>query len=199
MARVRMAALGKTLFGLALGLQFGCSGTFINRPIAFENARESAPLQVPPDLVLPAANPALQIPAVSGVPTNIDQAPPMLGGSVAAASGSLPRAANAVLSITDEPANTWRRVGIALQRSGCCKVLADDEAALGYEVELISDAPKPGFFKRMFGSDQPSTTMTVRVSAQGADSTVTIVDAGGKLRVDDPAMTVLGVIEARLR
>lgn len=199
MSRVRMATVGKTLFGLALGLQFGCSGTFINRPIVFEDARESAPLQVPPDLVMPAANPALQIPAVAGIATNIDQAPPMLGSTVATASGSLPRAANAVLSIGDEPASTWRRVGIALQRSGCCKMISNDEAALGYEVELITDAPKPGFFKRMFGSDQPSTTMTVRVAAQGADSTVTIVDEGGKVRVDDPAMTVLGVIESRLR
>lgn len=198
MSRVRMATVGKVLFGLALGLQFGC-GAFINRPIVYEDARETAPLEVPPDLLKPAINPALQIPAVSGLATNIEQAPPALGNTVAAASGSLPRAANAVLSIDDEPASTWRRVGIALKRSGCCKVLSDDEAGLGYQVELIGNAPKPGFFKRLFGSDAASATMTVKVSPQGAASTVTVVDDGGKVRVDDPAMTVLGVVEARLR
>ncbi len=199
MSRVRMATVAKVLLGLALGLQFGCSGTFINRPIVYEGAQETAPLEVPPDLIRPPANPALQIPAVAGLATNVELAPPTLGDNVAAARGGLPRAANAVLSIADEPASTWRRVGIALERSGCCKVLAEDEAGLGYEVELISDEPKPGFFKRIFGSDAPPSTMTVRVATQADASTVTIVDADGKVRVDDPAMTVLGVLEARLR
>jgi len=194
-----MARFGKVLFGLALGLQFGCSGTFINRPIVYEGARETEALEVPPDLIRPAANPALQIPAVAGLATNIELRPPALGDTVAAARGGLPRAANAVLSIDDEAASTWRRVGIALERSGCCKVLASDESGLGYEVELVSDEPKPGFFSRVFGSGQAPYTMTVQVSAKGDASTVTIVDKDGKVRVDDPAMSVLGVVEARLR
>jgi len=192
-----MATVAKVLFGLALGLQWGC-GTFINRPIVYEDSRETAPLEVPRDLMRPAVNPALQIPAVAGLASNADVSPPLLGNTVAAARGGLPRAANAVLTIADEADSTWRRVGIALQRSGCCKVLEQDESAMVYQVELISDAPKPGFFGRMFGSS-PSTTMQVKVDAVGSGSNVTIVDDDGKVRVDDPAMTVLGVVEARLR
>jgi uncharacterized lipoprotein len=194
-----MATVAKVLFGLALGLQLGCSGTFINRPIVYEDSRETPPLEVPADLMRPAVNPALQIPAVAGVATNADLSPPTLGNTVAATRGGLPRAANAVLSIADEPASTWRRVGIALQRSGCCKMLSQDESTMVYQVELISDAPKPGFFSRMFGSSEPSTSMQVKVATAGSGSNVTIVDENGKVRVDDPAMTVLGVVEARLR
>ncbi len=199
MSRVRMTTVGKVLFGLALGLQFGCGGSFINRPIVYEGAKETAPLEVPSGLIKPAANPALQIPAVAGLATNVELTPPALGNTVAATRGDLPRAASAVLSIADEPASTWRRVGIALQRSDCCKLLANDETGLGYEVELNSDKPKPGFFKRIFSSNPAPLTMTVRVAGQGDASTVTIVDADGKVRVDESAMTVLGVVEARLR
>lgn len=199
MSRVRKATVAKVLFGLALGLQIGCSGTFINRPIVYEDSRETAPLTVPPDLIRPAANPALQIPAVSGVAAKAELTPPTLGNTVAATRGSLPRAANAVLSVDDEAASAWRRVGIALKRGACCKVLSEDEAGLSYQVELASDQPKLGFFKRMFGSAPAPSSMQVKVTTEGSGSTVTVVDEDGKVRVDDPAMTVLGVVEARLR
>lgn len=198
MSRVRLATCGKVLFGLALGLQFGCD--WVNRPIVYEDARETPPLAVPSDLVTPAPNPALQIPAVAGVASDVVTAPPTLGNTVAVARGGLPRAANAVLALTDEADSTWRRVGIALERGGCCKVLAKNQSGLNFEVELIAGTPKPGFFKRMFSGAAPSSTMTVQVTAADAGgATVTVVDNDGAVRRDDAAMTVLGVVEARLR
>ena len=115
MSRVRLATCGKVLFGLALALQFGCN-VLANRPIAFEDAQETAPLQVPPGLANPAPNPALQIPAVAGTGGTPGTAPPPLDGVVAVAHGNLPRASNSVLTLSDEPDSSWKRAGIALER-----------------------------------------------------------------------------------
>lgn len=197
MLRARMASAGKLVLMAALCLPYGCS--LINRPIVYEDARETPPLQVPNGLIAPAPNPALQIPAVAGVASTVDAAPPTLGNTVAVARAGLPRAANAVLSLDDEADSAFRRVGIALERSGCCRMVSKDPTAKSYQVELTAAAPKRGFFKRMFGGDAPSTIMTVQVAAADAGATVSVVDADGGTRRDDPAMTVLGVVEARLR
>lgn len=181
--------------GLALASLSGC--TIFNRPIVYEDAKESAPLQVPDGLHTPAANPALQIPTVEGLAAAPDTAPPSLGNTVAVARGGLPRSANAVLQLEDEAANTWRRVGIALERSGCCRVVEKDQSAMNYQVEL-SAAPKPGLFKRMFGADAPAA-MIVQVESAVQGSKVSVVDGEGAPRIDDAAMTVLGVVESRLQ
>lgn len=197
MTRVRNEVRGVWALGLLLTLG-GCS-TLVDRPIAYQEARETPPLEVPEDLVRPAANPALQIPAVAGVAPAVDSAPPSVGNTVAVARAGLPRAANAVLSLADEPGSAWRRVGIALERSGCCKVVAKDEAGMAYQVQLNGAAPKPGFFKRIFGGSAPASTMTLKVASADSGATVSVVDEAGELRRDDAAMTVLGVVESRLR
>jgi len=198
MSRERLATGGKILFGLALALQFGCN-VLANRPIVYEDAKETAPLEVPADLVAPAANPALQIPAVAGVAGGADAAPPALGGGVAVARGDLPRASNSVLTLSDEPESSWKRAGIALERGGCCTILSKDAARRTYGVQFNAGGPKPGFFKRMFGAGAPDPSMTVQVAAAGEGTTITVLDNAGEVRTDDSAMTVLGVIEARLR
>ncbi len=82
---------------LALASLAGC--TIFNRPIVYEDAKETAPLQVPNDLRAPVPNPALQIPDVDGLAAAPDTAPPSLGNTVAVARAGLPRAANAVLDV----------------------------------------------------------------------------------------------------
>ena len=198
MSRVRLATCGKVLFGLALALQFGCN-VLANRPIAFEDAQETAPLQVPPGLANPAPNPALQIPAVAGTGGTPGTAPPPLDGVVAVAHGNLPRASNSVLTLSDEPDSSWKRAGIALERGGCCTILSKDAARRTYGVQYNAPGPKPGFFKRMFGASSPEPSMTVQVAAAGEGTTITVLDSAGEMRTDDAAMTVLGVVEARLR
>lgn len=197
MSDPRLAFATRSLLLVSLCLGFGCS--LINRPIAYEDARETAPLKTPPGLIAPAPNPALMIPPVAGMAASVDLAPPTLGNKVAAARGGLPRAANAILSVADEAGSAWRRVGIALERGGCCKVLGKDREGLRYEVELLAATQRPGFFRRMFGADAPATTMTVQVAADGDGATVMVVDAEGTTRRDDAAMSVLGVVEARLK
>lgn len=197
MMRVRNEVRGLWALGLALTLA-GCS-TLVDRPIIYQDAREMPPLEVPEDLVRPAANPALQIPAVAGVAPAVDSMPPSVGNTVAVARSGLPRAANAVLSLADAPDSAWRRVGIALERSGCCRVLDKNATDLAYQVELNGAAPKPGFFKRIFGADAPASTVMLKVASADSGATVSAVDDAGELRRDDVAMTVLGVVEARLR
>jgi uncharacterized lipoprotein len=197
MARLRLANIAKLLLLATFGLQASCS--WVNRSIAYEDARETPPLKVPAGMINPPPNPALVVPRIDGMATNVDTAPPTLGNTVAVARSGLPRAANAVLPLADEAASTWRRVGIALERSDCCRVLSKDQAAMTYEVELTTTGLKPGFFKRMFGASAAPSVMTVLVAAADAGATVTVVDAAGALRRDDSAMTVLGVVEARLR
>ncbi|MCE7929898.1 MAG: hypothetical protein DYH17_00775 [Xanthomonadales bacterium PRO6] len=181
----------------SLCLPFGCS--LINRPILYEDARETPPLRVPSGLIAPAPNPALQIPAVEGTASAVGLAPPALGSAVAVARGGLPRATNAVLTVADEVDSVWRRVGIALGRSGCCRVLGKDHEGLRYEVELVAALPRPGFFRRLFGADEPVSTMTVQVAATETGAIVSVVDADGGTRRDDGALSVLGAVEARLK
>lgn len=198
MSRVRLATGGKVFFGLALALQFGCNA-LVNRPIVFENAQETAPLQVPSDLLSPVPNPALQIPAVAGTGGSTDTAPPSLGGKAPVARGNLPRASDSVLTVDDEADSSWKRAGIALERGGCCTILSKDASGRTYGVQLNAAGPKPGFFKRMFGADAPDPSMTVQIAAAGEGTTISVLDTAGEVRTDDAAMTVLGVIEARLR
>ena len=187
----------RRLCGVGLVLASACGCTIFNRPIVYEDAKETPPLQMPDGLRAPAPNPALSIPTVEGLAAAPDTSPPSLGNTVAVARGGLPRSVNAVLQMQDEAANTWRRVGIALERSGCCRVVSKDEAELKYEVEL-SASEKPGFFKRMFGG-KAETAMVVRVESADTGSQVSVVDADGAQRRDDAAMTVLGVVESRLQ
>lgn len=197
MSVTRPALAARILLIASLSLPMGCS--LINRDIAYKDARETPPLEVPRDLIAPAPNPALQIPVVEGLAADVDLAPPTLGNTVALARSGLPRAANAVLALEDEAASSWRRVGIALERSGCCKVLGKDQDGLSYEVELAVAAPRPGFFKRMFGADAPASKMTVLVAAAESGSTVKVIDSDGETRRDEAAMGVLGAVEERLK
>ena len=98
MLRARMASAGKLVLVAALCLPYGCS--LINRPIVYEDARETPPLQVPNGLIAPAPNPALQIPAVAGVASNVDAAPPTLGTAATAA----PAASGAATAAPRAPA-----------------------------------------------------------------------------------------------
>ena len=195
----RAITLSRRLGALALALACLAGCGIFNRPIVYEDAKETAPLQVPDDLRAPVANPALQIPDVEGLAATPDTAPPSLGNTVAVARTGLPRAANAVLQLQDEAPNAWRRVGIALERSGCCRVVSKDEAALKYEVELSAQTEKPGFFKRVFSGDAPANAMVVQIETATDGSKVSVLDAQGETRRDDAAMTVLGVVESRLQ
>lgn len=98
----------------------GCAW-FRGKDAPYMDSRESRPLDVPPDLVLPTSSAALQIPAAAaGAPTPGEMPP----SAVSPASA---------FEITDSAENAFRRVGLALGRID--GVTATPVAALtSYEV-----------------------------------------------------------------
>lgn len=79
----------------------------------------------------------------------------------------------------------WRRVGLALDRSGF--TVENRDRKLGaYEVRLSDNDPeasKPGFFARMFGAKSNSDGLSrykVQVQGQGKNSLVSVTDEKGQ-------------------
>jgi outer membrane protein assembly factor BamC len=80
----------------------------------------------------------------------------------------------------------WRRVGLALDRSGFT-VENRDRKQGSYEVRLSDgdpDATKPGFFARMFGATNPNpdglSRFTVQIKGQGKNSLVNVLNDKGQ-------------------
>lgn len=98
----------------------GCS-LFRGKDAPYLDSRESRPLEVPPDLVLPSSSAALQIPAAAAGAPSPGEAPPSAVGPTSA------------FEITDSAESAFRRVGLALGRID--GVAATPVAALNsYEV-----------------------------------------------------------------
>ena len=91
-----------------------------------------------------------------------------------------------VIEVGDGFDRAWRRVGLALDRSGF--TVEDRDRSQGiYFVRYVTpgstDETKPGFFGRLFGSAKPDTTPAryrVLVRSQDNRSTATVLDAQGQ-------------------
>jgi uncharacterized lipoprotein len=170
----------------------GCN--WFNRPIVYENDRETPPLEVPNDLIAPTQNPASNIPAVDGERVTSAKPPEM---------GDLPKTADtakateASLSFDDEVESVWARVGEALAQSACCQVLKRNESQATYIV-AVGRGERPGFFKRLFGGDDRVEAI-VKVARGDTGSSVTVVTEDGDMRRDDDALEVLGAIDAGMQ
>lgn len=90
------------VLAIAAATLSGCAW-FRSEPLYLES-RESRPLEVPPDLVLPSSASALQIPPVSASAPTPGEAPPAAFGPATA------------FEITDSAESAFRRVGLALGR-----------------------------------------------------------------------------------
>ena len=90
------------------------------------------------------------------------------------------------LTVAADPDTTWRRVGLALDRSGFT-VENRDRRQGSFEVRLSANDPtasKPGFFSRLFGADDKAegrlSRYQVTVQGQGNNSVVNVLDEQGK-------------------
>ena len=128
-------------------------------------------------------------------------------GTTATATATAPARARA---LTDRPAATlqvdesfdraWRRVGLALDRSGF--TVEDRDRAQGvYFVRYVDPAQagkeEPGFFARLFSSDkQPSgpARYRVNVKAEGDVSTVSVYDAKGEPENGDAGQRIVKLL-----
>jgi uncharacterized lipoprotein len=175
----------------------------------YKRAMESRPLEVPPDLDTPSSSGALAVPAVStrataavtsttpsgAAPTSVPPEVSPTPGATISGDG---------LSVSDTVANTWSRVGLALERSGVATIVGRDEAGHAYTVETTGQTTtKAGWFKRAitFGHAGNKTTarvqLNVRVSADGAGSRVS-VEGSGDDASRDAARSLLSSLRERL-
>ena len=148
----------------------GCS-LFHRKDDAWKNAQQERPLEVPPPLDLPPSAAAMTIPAAGNAAAGVSAMPEAAGG--VATTGSL--------NLNDTVDNTYRRVGLALERGGVGAVTAHDDAAHTYSVAVqvqVAEPPPQGFFKRMFSvfsrnkTRTVSGTVNVAVQAQGTSASV---------------------------
>jgi uncharacterized lipoprotein len=182
----------------------------------YKTAVEARPLEVPPDLDTPNSAGALTVPPVSA-----RAAMPAPGAAPAGASAPAGDAGATApppvvsgapgallsgngLSVADAVANTWSRVGLALERSGAATIVNRDEAGYTYSVETTgTTTTKPGWFKRAItlGRAANKTTarvqLTVRVAAEGSGSRVSVEGADDEA-ARDAARALLQTLRERL-
>lgn len=193
MTRIPPRPLAVAVLALALG---GCSMFGVRSD--YEQARETRPLEIPPELDAPAQSGTMRVPEVAGA-TDAGAAP---ASSVPSA---IPAGEESSLAVADGVSGTWRRVGLALERSGVAEITARDEAAATYTVSGTTTAakkPEGGFFKRLFSSDDAgapvAATRVVRVVADGAGSVIRVEDEQGQAVDDELARRLVAAIRQRL-
>lgn len=164
--------LSMTLLSAAILASSGCS--WFRGKTVYENAAEGRSLEVPPDLDVPATDPALAIPAVSASAT------------AAAASASRTSAASPTIvasgpfPVADTFESTWRRLGFALARVD--------------GVEVIESAQVLGAYSVRFDGAE----FLVRVSRNGETARIGAVDKDGKEVTGGAAGRLLATLRSRL-
>jgi uncharacterized lipoprotein len=136
----------------------GCS-LFRGKDAPYLESRESGPLEVPPDLVLPSSSAALQIPPAASGAASPGEAPPAALGVATS------------FEISDTAENAFRRVGLALGRVD--GATATPVAALNsYEVSFRGES----FLVRLAARGE-----SVRVDAISPEGTAISGGAAGEL------------------
>ena len=193
MIRISPRPLAVAALAVALG---GCSMFGVRSD--YEQARETRPLEIPPELDAPAQSGTMRVPEVAGAPA---------AGAPAAASvpSAIPAGEESSLAVADGVAGAWRRVGLAIERSGVAEITARDESAATYTVSGTTTGTKQaegGFFTRLFSRDEAgdpvAATRVVRVVADGSGSIVRVEDEQGQIVDDELARRLVAAIRARL-
>ncbi len=112
------------------------------------------------------------------------------------------------VQVDDNFDRAWRRVGVALDRSGFTVEDRDRTQGL-YYVRYVDPAfagrEEPGFFARMlsFGrkknDDASPVKYRVKVASEGAGSTITVLDAQGKAENTDAPKRIINLLLEDLR
>jgi uncharacterized lipoprotein len=181
------------LLGLlaVLGMLSGCaymkSKFGSNSSEVYKVGAQSKPLEVPPDLDPPNKSGTLVIPEPSATAATaaVDESVP--AAAISSSQAAPPRTAAPSLggegmSVADTPASTWKRVGLALERSGVATIERRDERTRTYEVLTNgSTTQSPGWFKKTvtlgMADDKKVLTpvrLRIRVSGTGNESRVTV-------------------------
>jgi uncharacterized lipoprotein len=180
----------------------GCSLFGSRGDTRYLTAEERPPLQLPDDVDRPNSATALVVPGggssvpVSGEGPGI--APPGIDEVVSGPSDA------SRLLVEDTVDNTWRRVGLAIERSGVGSIDARDEAAGTYTVTGTTTErarADVGWFGRLIGRDKPrnvTVTRVVRVAAEAGGASVVVEDADGRRSADPYSRRLIAVLRERL-
>ena len=208
-----MKKLQPVLFAALAGslLLSGCQtirshNPFRHREPDYKSAQQENPLEVPPGLDNPPASEALTIPqAGSGAtpPVLVNGQPVGNVGANSNSVGAAPAPPSAVVSgnsltLTDQPDNAYRRVGLALERGGVGTVSGHDDSSHTYQVavnSVVEVKSQGGFMHRIFHHSHNETvtgTVTVSVAPSGSGSVVNV--QGDQEAVE----RVLAVLQQRL-
>jgi uncharacterized lipoprotein len=155
---------------------------------AYKKSTQTQPLEVPPDLDSPNRSGTLLIPepgtstlagtSVTRVPDAMitpTAVPPVSATLTASGDG---------LQLADTLASTYRRVGLALERSGVATILSRDEGTRSFVIRTTGQTKKsPGWFKRaitlgMADDKKVSVPVELRVSVTGTDGASKVVVEG---------------------
>ncbi|TDR43290.1 hypothetical protein DFR29_107303 [Tahibacter aquaticus] len=144
----------------------GCS--LFKSKSAWDQAAETRPLEVPPDLQAPVTRNELVVPEAGRAGAS--------AGTGRVASG--PTGIDG-LHVKDNVANTWQRVGTALERAAVGSVASRDEAGHTYTLSVESKRTRDegGFFKRLFTRKKVETIteqVNIGVSSDGEGSRVSV-------------------------
>ncbi|RDS86608.1 hypothetical protein [Dyella psychrodurans] len=193
---MKKSSLAVALPALALtGLLLSGCGMFRSER-AWQNAKQQAPLEIPPGMDTPSASAALVIP-----PQGSNQPTP---NGATARVGSTPGTITDGFILADSVDETYRRVGEALSNGEIGTLQAHDDAAHTYNLSVLaSDQPteKPGFFSRMLGKSggspgpnvAPRTVMvTISGSGEGSSAVRAQGEAAAVAKVIDSLKSRLG-------
>jgi outer membrane protein assembly factor BamC len=122
----------------------------------------------------------------------------------AAAAGAAAPVGATSLVVDDDFDRAWRRVGLALDRSGFSVEDRDRAAGLffvRYVDPALAGKEEPGFLSRWFGKAEPAAVQRLRVllKAEGGKTTVTVQNSQGAPETGAAARRIIGEVSAALR
>jgi uncharacterized lipoprotein len=192
----------------------------------YSKAVETRPLEVPPDLEMPAGSNALVVPPAGGAASTATTSSASASAQPVAAApatsvppNSTPPAAPettqtaAGLHVTDSVEHTWQRVGLALERAQVGTISERDESGHSYTLDvqgLKASTPEPQehhWYTRILhpfgGGSQASGAavsgrLNVKVISDGDGSRVNVEGASNDASSSEAARRVLDALRERL-
>ncbi|HEY7872410.1 MAG TPA: hypothetical protein VIC31_06770 [Rudaea sp.] len=191
----------------ATGLLGGCSWLHRNDSY-YAKAKQTAPLEVPPDLDTPVSSDALAIPQ----PGEPGAATATSSDTVGSAPPAVTIAGGGSLRVADNVDHAWQRVGLALERSQAGTISARDATAHTYTVEVagLRAAAQPAapaehhWYTRIlhpFGGGAKSANADAGPVSGNLTVTVSADGDGARVEVNGPeeaARRVLEILRERL-
>ena len=112
--------------------------------------------------------------------------------------------AQSVIRMEETFDRAWRRVGLALDRSGFTVEDRDRKQGIYFVryVPVGTDAPQPGFFSRIFGGDEKSNEALkyqIAVRTTGTSTVVSVLDGKGNAANSETAQRIVEVIAEDLK